>query len=176
MDLEILETRELNASDLALLATERTLPSQATMPVVVRLRERHHHLARVLATGATHTEASAITGYEPARISVLLNSPSFKGLVEDYRRLENAAMADFMERATNLSLTAIDTLQDDLERETETGESYLPASMRLELAKFAADRTGHAPVQKTFNVNANVDMGSRLAAARKRLQNGSGGG
>lgn len=154
--------RELGQSDLALLASER----HTTPPLIVRLRERHHALARCLAQGLKDAECSAITGYDPSRISILKRDPSFQKLVEDYRSIEAGLAADFTERAALLSLTAMGNLQDRLEDDANP----LPASMELEIAKTFADRTGHAPVQKSVNMNVNAELGTRLNAARKRLE------
>jgi hypothetical protein len=114
----------------------------------------------------THAEAAIITGYDLSRISILKGDPSFQELLAYYRECENEALADFTARATDLTLTAMDALQDAL----EDSENPMPASMVLEVAKFAADRTGHAPVTKSLNVNVNADLGNRLDAARKRLR------
>lgn len=161
--LEVVLVGEVGQGDLALLASEREVPS--VPPLIAKLRDRHHALARLLAQGMTDGEASAVTGYDPSRIAILKRDPSFRALMADKATIEDALQADFMERATLLSLTAVNNLQERLENDADP----LPASMELEIAKFAADRTGHAPVQKTFNVNANVDLGSRLSAARGRL-------
>lgn len=153
--------RDLTPSDLALLASERAVQP----PLIKRLRERHHALARCLALGMTDTEALAVTGYDHSRLSILRNDPTFQGLVADYKSLGDARLGDFVDRTVTLSLTAVENLQEMLENE----EAPLPASMQLEIAKFAADRTGHAPIQKSVALNANVDLGNKLQAARKRL-------
>jgi hypothetical protein len=41
--------------------------------------------------------------------------------------------------------------------------------MLLEITKVLADRTGHAPVTKSVQVNVNADVGTRIEAARRRL-------
>ena len=161
---EILPLGELAPETLALLSRER---SAAAPPLITRLRERHHALARCLAVGLRDAEASAVTGYDLSRISILKRDPTFRGLVLDYQSGHSASVGEFIERATVLGLTAINNLQERLENDEEP----LAASMELEIAKFAADRTGYAPVQKSVNINANVNMGSRLEAARLRLAN-----
>jgi hypothetical protein len=152
---------ELTPSDLALLATER----QIKAPALVRLRDRHHALARALASGMKPAEAAMMTGYDISRISILQSDPTFAQLVSDYKTISDGVYADFVERTNLLSLTAVENLQTMLEND----ESPLPASMQLEIAKFAADRTGHAPVQKNVQVNVNANLGDRLTAARRRL-------
>lgn len=160
--LEVVAVRPLTPADLALLASEREVPAPS---VAVKLRDRHHALARCLAQGMSQAEASMITGYNQPWISTLLRDPTFQALVADYASIEAGLQAEFMERASVLSLTAMNNLQDALEDDAKP----VPLSMTLEIAKFAADRTGHAPVQKSLNINANVDLGSRMEAARRRL-------
>ncbi len=159
--LEVAYVRDLGAPDLALLASERGTKA----PQVQRLRDRHHSLARCLAQGMTNAEASAITGYDPSRISILKGSPDFANLIAHYKKVEDSLLGEFVDRATTLSLTAMNELQERIEDS--------PASMGdgilLEVAKSFADRTGHAPITKNLNINANVNLGDRLQAARKRV-------
>lgn len=158
---EQLSRRDLTQADLALLASGR-----GSVPVAISaLRERHHHLARVLAQGMEVVDAAAVTGYSISRISILRHDPTFIELMAHYREVENSAFADFTERASQITMTAMDALLDKLEDDPNS----IPDTMKLEIAKFGADRTGHAPVQKNVNINANVDLGTRLSLARKRV-------
>lgn len=152
--------RELTAADLALLASERGVKPTP----IAQLRERHHALARCLAGGMSNAEASVITGYDPSRISILKSDPLFSKLVDDYKTMSSGITADFVERANILGLTVVNRLQEAAENE----ESPLSPATLLEIAKFAADRTGNAPTTKTQNVNVNVNLGDRLRAARER--------
>lgn len=152
--------RELTAADLALLASERGIKPTP----IAQLRERHHALARCLASGMSNAEASIITGYDPSRISILKSDPLFGKLVEDYRSMSASVTADFVERTNILALTAVNRMQEALENE----ENPPSLAQTLEVAKYAADRTGNAPTTKTQNVNVNVQLGDRLRAARER--------
>lgn len=154
--------RELGEADLALLASSR---ESVPPPLTTQLRERHHALARCLAQGMADGDCSAVTGYSLSRISILKHDPSFIELLAHYRKVENSLLADFTERATQVSMTALDIIADRLEADPDT----IPLGQALEIVKQMADRTGHAPVQKSVNLNANVDLGNRLASARKRL-------
>lgn len=152
---------DLSAADLALLASERGVkPTPIKM-----LRERHHALARCLAAGMSPGEASVITGYDPSRISVLKQDVAFQALVADYRSMGDGISADFVQRTQVLSLTVVNRLQEI----AEDDEQVLSPATLLEIGKFAADRTGNAPVQKNVNLNVNADLGSKLDAARRRL-------
>lgn len=156
--------RALREADLVVLTSEeRGTPARP----IQRLRDRHHAVARLVANGLTNGQISLMTGMDPGRVSVLRSDPTFKELVSDYQKIDAGLQAEFLERATTLSLTAMNNLQEMLEDD----ENSLPALTQLEVAKFASDRTGHGPVTKTSNVNVNVELGSRLESARKRLAN-----
>lgn len=152
---------EIGEADLALLAANRsTAPS-----VIKRIRDRHHSLAKALATGMSDSEASLITGYDPSRISVLKNDPTFKQLIAEYRTISDGVFADFQDRAAGVSLEYLNILADLAE---DTPESVSPG-FALEVVKTLADRTGHAPIAKSVQVSATVDLTGRLEAARKRV-------
>lgn len=152
----------ISPADLALLDA----PRASEPPKIARLHDRHHALARALASGMRPYEASAITGYDPSRISILQRDPSFQDLVEDYRVKNDAAQASFVERASLVAVTALSRLADRLEDD----EDPMSDSTLIEVVKLTADRTGHAPVQKNLNLNVNQDLGARLRAASARLQ------
>ena len=159
--LEVSVVGEVGDSDLALLAGARG----SVVPMVKRLRDRHHALAKALVQGFSDAEASAITGYDPSRIATLKNDPSFKQLLAEYRTVKDGCFADFQERASVVSLEYLNILMDHAE---ETPEAISP-SQALEVVKVLADRTGHAPVAKSVSVNATVDLTDRLTRARNRV-------
>lgn len=153
--------RELVEADLSLLASDRGIKP----PTIAKLRDRHHSLARCLAGGMSNVEASAITGYSPSRISILISDPTFKELLTFYKEHEDSAHAEFSKRATMVTLTALDNLQEQVEDEANP----LSVDQNLTIIKTLADRTGHAPVSRSVNTNVNLEFGSRMAAARQRL-------
>lgn len=155
--------RDLTPADLELLASEREVKQPLSVPQ--KLRERHHHAARCFAQGMKPVEVAAVTGFATMTVYILNRDPSFRGLVEHYRQIEDSQMADFTERATNLTLGAMNRLQEAFEDD----ENPVSVSMALEVFKAGADRIGHAPVQKSVSLNASVNLGSRLSAARQRL-------
>jgi hypothetical protein len=160
--LNAVATRDLRESDLALLSSERGIKP----PAIKELRDRHHALARALASGMRDSDASAITGYSPSRISILKADPAFADLLQSYQENSSAVHADFVDRATVLGLTVVNELQDRLE--TDEVAEMTPAQL-LEIGKFAADRAGFAPVNRSVNLNANVDISRSIDAARRRL-------
>jgi ATP sulfurylase len=90
------------------------------------------------------SQAALVTGYSANRISILLDDPAFSALVEDYRTEAKAAFADLAERMNNMSLDAIELLQERLHDNPE----IFSIPMLLDVVKAFADRTGHGPGQE----------------------------
>lgn len=153
--------RELTQSDLALLSTERGI--QPTH--VQRITDRHHALARCLASGMSATEAGLCTGYTASRISVLRGDPAFEELISFYRADRGSEVLDLQAKFTALAKDATTELQDRLELDpTQFTIDDLRESIKL-----AADRSGNGPQSKTTNLNVNVNLGDRMKAARERI-------
>lgn len=161
LSLQAAFVRPLQEADIALLETERGIKT----PPRKKLRDRHHALARCLAQGMKVWEASAITGYTPSTISILLQDPTFKELMEFYHENEDAQLAEFTKRATMVTITALNNIQELVEDDSVP----LTLEQNLTVVKTLADRTGYAPVQKSITANVNVDLPGRLAAAKARL-------
>lgn len=151
--------RELEQSDLVLLATEKG--SQAS--AIKRLTERHHALARNIAGGMKVSDAATFCGYTISRVSILQSDPAFKELLEFYREEANRPYRDLHHRLSGLALDAAEELSNRLEEEPDK----VSIGQLVELTKMGADRTGHGPQSSTLNVN--VDLAGRLEAARKRV-------
>lgn len=161
-DLGLEITEELAEVDLDQLGEER-----GVQPIQIKkLRDSHHQIARLLASGMKDVEISAVTGYSQSRISILKNDPQFKQLIEMYRGDVKAAFADGLERLNNVFL---DSLTELHERVVEEPES-IGTPMLLTLVTEMADRVGHGKQTKTAHLNVNVSMGDRLEAARQRAR------
>lgn len=159
--LDVTVVGELSFEDLGLLTEFRGIKPNA----ITALRDRHHALAQCLANGMSDAEASLTTGYCISRISILKSDPTFKQLVSEYRGVKEAIFADFNERASAAAIEAINLVHDRLENNPDS----IPTEQALKVIETLADRSGHAPVAKSLNVNANVDFGNRLALARQRI-------
>ncbi len=153
--------RELKVDDLKCLSVEKDSEPSA----LKRLSERHHALARNLASGMEAGEAGLVAGYVASRVSILQNDPAFKELVEFYRRDVTAQYRDLHQKLAGLSLDAAEMLAERMEEEPEK----ISVGQLMEITKMGADRTGFGPQSSTTNVNVNVDMASRLQAARQRV-------
>lgn len=153
--------RELTVADLKTPATQ----VQTSAPIK-QLRDTHHALARLLATGMGEAEASLQTGYSPSRISILKADPTFRELLEFYRARGEESVADFRERMALVGMTALAEIRDRLE---EKPEEFNNTQLR-ELVRDLADRTGHAPEKAggSTSVTINVGLSERMQAARER--------
>lgn len=153
--------RELTQSDLHLLATERGV--QPTH--VQRITDRHHALARCLASGMSATEAALCTGYTSSRISVLRGAPAFEELISFYRADRGGEVLDLQQKFTALAKDATTEIQERLELEP----AAFGVEALIDIVKLTADRSGNGPQSKTTNVNVNVNLGDRMKAARERV-------
>lgn len=133
-------SRDLTEADIAALSA----PQGVRPKSLVRIHASHHSLARCLASGMRPAQAGLVTGYSSSRISILQNDPAFCGLVEDYRNEAKAAFADLAERMSDLSLDAIEILQERLH---DNPEQFTVGTL-LDVVRAFADRTGHGPNSK----------------------------
>lgn len=158
------QVRELDETDIMLLQEEKgTRP-----PPLKRLSERHHALARCLASGMAEGDAAITCGYVLSRVSILKADPAFQELLVFYRQSVEAKYLDMHGVLAGLSLDAATELRERLEADMQADEKTLSTGQLIELTKLGADRTGFGP--QSSQVNVNVDLAGRLQAARERVQ------
>lgn len=157
--------RELDATDIAMLSEEKG--SEA--PPLKRLSERHHALARCLASGMAPSDAAITCGYVLSRVSILQADPAFQELLAFYRDDVNERYLGMHEVLAGLSVDAANELWDRLADDMQSDEKTLSTGQLIELTKLGADRTGHGPQTSSLNTNINIDLAGRLEAARKRV-------
>lgn len=145
-------------------ATNHENPAMASGRVM-RLRERHHMMARMVASGMPEEEIARACGSTMRYLEMLTQqTPAFIQLVSEYRK--KARLSD-----------AIDTYVDHLERNMIAAEVEMttrliedPESLSVgelhKIARDAADRLGFGKHSTTLNVN--VDFAGKLEAARRR--------
>jgi hypothetical protein len=153
--------RELDGNDLLLLGEEKGSKPSA----LKRITERHHALARNLASGMAESEAATMCGYVISRVSVLKSDPAFKELLAFYREDATRPYRDLHNRLSGLAMDAAEELSLRLEEEPDK----LSVGQLVDLTKMGADRVGYGPQTSSTNINLNVDMAGRLEAARKRV-------
>lgn len=159
LDAEV--SRALEAADLALLGDEK-----GSVPTPLkRISSRHHAVARAIASGQDAKQISAIYNYSESRISILKSDPAFSELVAFYQAQDTEIVRDMN---TQLAEVATDALEE-LRARLEDDPDKFSHGQLMEVVKLGADRTGHGPQTSQTNVNINVDLASRLEAARKRV-------
>lgn len=168
--LNIAKKRDLTEADIGALwdVPEGGLKSETNQ--VLRIRNTHHALARLLAEGRKQVEVSAITGYSPSYISSIQNDPAFKNLVAYYKGQVEETFTSVHERLAALSMLSAEELQQRL---TENPEEFTVRELN-ELLSLSADRTGFGPQSRNVNLNVNVDLAARLEKARVRSGLGEG--
>lgn len=158
------EPRPLTREDLALLKEKR--PDK---PIIQRLRDPHHKLARLLAMGVKNAEAGAIAGYSIARVMTLQNDPAFKQLIEEYRGIVTESwkeqVDEYMSLAVSNMVKSERQIAEHLDRADEEGE-LLPLSKLDTISQGRMDRFGYG--KKQTNLNVNVDFAAQLEKARQR--------
>jgi hypothetical protein len=153
--------RELDVADLEMLAVEKG----SKAPAIKRISERHHALARAIASGMPMYEAAFICGYDISRVSILQSDPSFQELLAFYAEDKDRAFRDVQTKLAGIASDALDELQTRLEESPEK----LKVPELMQLVTMGADRTGNGPTS-TQNVNVNENLAQRLEDARKRLK------
>ena len=167
----ITNVRALVRDDLALLRGPRAKPLSATGGVVKRLRDPHHRLARLVASGLRFTEVAERSGYSEVRISMFNQDPAFLELVAVYREKIDAAWVkeqdDYMATAMGNMRKAEVMIAEKLEAAEETGE-FLPTRDLIAISRDAADRFGYG--KRQTNVNVNADFATLLEKAILRSE------
>lgn len=164
--IEAAVVRELDRADLILLSSERGVKPSA----LKRLTDRHHALARNLASGMPVGDAAVFQGYTISRVSILQNDPAFKELLAFYREDAQRPYRDLHNRLSGLATDAAEELAARLEEDMQIediSEKKVSIGQLVELTKMGADRTGFGP--QTTALNVNVDLAGKLEAARKRV-------
>ena len=136
---------------------------------LAKLRESHHIIARLLASGLTHREVAHEAGYNHSRVSILAADPSMKELISTYRAEDTEAWREsrdeYYERIHRVGAKALRQVEDQLDDADEDGTA-IPINRLLAIADSASDRIGYQ--KRTTNVNVNVDFAKNLEAAIAR--------
>jgi hypothetical protein len=130
-----------------------------------QIRHKHHALARALANGLSETEAGIVSGFTQSTVSVLKTDPAFRELVKFYEGEASRVFNAMQEKLFGVSMAAL----EELEARLETDPQKMGSALLKELVQMGADRTGNGP-QTTQNVNVNIGLADRMAAAQKRLE------
>ncbi len=153
--------RELEAADIEMAGAERG----SKAPDLVKLRDRHHALAKTLAQGTAEGEAAIMCGYSVSRVSILRSDPAFSELVSFYRKGVEEQYYGIHEKLSGLASDSLDELGDRLENRADE----FSVTQLMDLTKMGADRTGHGPSSST-TVDVRHGLADKMESARKRIE------
>lgn len=167
-ELQIGDAVPLLDADIAMLTElSRDRVGAGKLAPLQRITNRHHALARMIASGSTNIEAGIVTGYAQITVTNLLSDPSFQELVTFYAGEANDEYRSFHNQLAGLGEDAL----QELRRRVEESPTELGAGFLLDVITKTADRTGNGPSTKTTQeINVNIGLADRLANARKRAQ------
>jgi len=158
----------LTEDDLRALAAE---PNRAlAVPAVQKLRDSHHRLARCIASGMNYTSAGHQAGYSQNRVALLMQDPSFKDLVEVYRKANLEVFSEYTDIAMSNLLRGERLVEDALEAAGDREEPLTLGELRpvLDLISDRADRLGYP--KHAVGHSVNHDLAARLEAGRRRAK------
>lgn len=162
----LISVRPLEREDLAQLQLK-----PAVVPLQ-KLRDSHHTIARLAASGLSTVEIARRTGRSQSGTAMLLNNPAMTELVARYRAEVHAAWRDstdeYFELIYTNGLKAQRQISDQLDAADDDGAPQIPINRLLAIAADSADRVGYT--KKTTNVNINIDFAAKLEAARRRIE------
>lgn len=155
--------RSLERADLAF------LQQKSARPTIKNLRDSHHIVARLLASGLNYMEIARQSGRSYTSVCNLANSPAMQELVATYRADETESWREKRDEFYDLiygnGLKAARQISDQLD-EAEEEDRTIPINRLLALVSDSADRVGYN--KKTTTMNINVDFAKRLEDARRR--------
>lgn len=159
----ILTVRALTPADLAFVRS-----GPAHVDSIKRMRDRHHHIAWLIAMGKSHGDISVECHISVARINQYLKDPTFNELVSKRREELNQSRREagdaFITKATETMTLAEDELQGRIRDD--------PSSVHIrDLNRISADRMdrfGYGKHTTSDNRTVNINFASKLEAAVAR--------
>src|SRR5882724_12514107 len=156
--------RPLTREDILLLQDKR--PPQNRPKA---MRETHHRLARMVATGMRVDEILHLTGFSYTRYHTLKHDPAFTELVTQYRgKVDEAwerSLDEVYEVETSNHRRMVHMVADHLDEAEETNVKIPLKELFIGIAD-RADRFGYS--KKVINRNENLDFAKMMEAAIAR--------
>lgn len=132
-----------------------------------RIKEKHHSVARMLASGLTQRMVSQLCGYTESYLSILLNNPAMQELIEFYRIQAGAAAQLIGEKLRTVGMKALEQLDERIDEKSLTNQELMGT------AKLGLDRGGHGPtssqhVIREDHIIDHAELARRNRAAEQR--------
>lgn len=162
----ILAVRPLNEADLPALR-EKSAP----MARLTALRDSHHTVARLMASGMTNVQIAETTGHSLGSMTRYRRDPSMMELVAHYRALVTDEWLNDVDRISSMSVSAIAkglrTIHDHFDDADSRGE-LVPMNRALNVVSDLMDRFGYGKKSQQTNLNVNYAAELEAAIARSR--------
>lgn len=158
----ILEVRPLRVEELSGPLAPWTSPIQV-------IRDRHHAVARLLATGLAPKAIADHLSMSTQSVRTLAKDPSVVELIAEYH-VEYSSQIKPLADETNrllggIRIKALRLMNERLEQAEEGGEA-IPIQRLAQMAELSSDRTGYA--KRTEVVLRDGDFAAKLELARAR--------
>lgn len=145
------------------LAERAMVPLATKAPSIKQIRDVHHKIAELMASGLKECEVATAVGYSVSRISILKNDPAFEELLEYYRGTHTQARFADVDRLRMLSRSAVAELQERLVENPE----LMSEKDLIAIAAFGADRSGLGPTTKSVSISAALSQADIAALKSK---------
>lgn len=160
----ITNVRALTRDDLLLLKQDETTRTErAKVGVVQKLKDHHHRLARLVASGLRTHEIMERAGVSYTRFITIRKDPAFIELVAKYRGKVDEAWAREQDAYANVAVSNMLKAEVMLAEKLEIAEEEgipLPTRDLIAISRDAADRFGYG--KRNMNLNVNVDFAAQL--------------
>ena len=146
-----------------------TLHDKRLEPIVQRLRDPHHRVARLLAAGHRPAEVAEACGFSTIRVYNLQADPTFQNLVAEYRIDVRAAFVDAQAESftahNRVRMKALRHIEERFDRADEDND-LVPVRDALAVFSDTSDRVGIQKKSTQFNMN--LDFAAKLEATIAR--------
>lgn len=141
---------------------------------VVRLRERHEEICRLIAAGMENSDIARHLGVTPQNVSDVRNSKVAQEKIEIFRAARDADTVSVARTIQQVAPQALKILTETVRRTNErlmNDKNEMPNVKEINVAKDLLDRAGHNVVNKNINVNEDLDsMEKRIEAMKDRAR------
>jgi len=137
---------------------ERSWQPDAWMP-------RHNLAVQLHALGHTNKEIALITGYTENRVSIIINDPRAREIIQDTLASISGNITDLHTRLKIHAVEALDEIVNELRHSRDE-------RVKQKAAFGLLDRAGYTPVHKQVIIGASISevVAKRMEAAQAKLE------
>lgn len=160
---DLVQCRSLTTADLALL---REPAPPYNEPKVIR--DKHHHIAWLLALGKSQVEIAAELHISPTRVSQHQSSPAFRELIEKKRQEIAEIRREEVRDLARLAAENMVLAETEIQTRLRGSPSYLATRDLNRIASDRMDRFGFPKHSTSDSRSVNLHFAAHLEAAISR--------